>query len=533
MIDTLAYGTSGWPLAQGGSSAGGPIALAIIVGYLLALMGLGVLATRLLERTSKDFFLASHSIGPFMLLMSLFGTTMTAFALVGSTGEAFKEGIGVYGMMASWSGIIHSAVFFLIGIRIWSFGKRHGYLTQLAFFRDRYQSELLPLLLFPVVVGLVIVYILMGVVGSGAVLEKVTAGTFPTSEANPTGGLPRWAGMGMVCVVVLFYVSFGGLRATVWANTFQTLIFMVLGVVTFYVIASKLGGAVEATQKVLASASADKLTRGHHIGRMQFLTYCLIPLSVGMFPHLFQHWLTARSAKSFRLSVVGHPICIMIVWVPCVMLGVWATAKYPAALPANAVLGKLVSESAHPVLVGMLTAGILAAIMSSLDSQFLCIGSMFTNDILVRFARPNRFNESAKVRIGRFFVVAIVSITFLIALKEPRAVFQLGVWCFTGFASLFPMVFAAVYWRRSTKWGAIASVVTVAALTFLLFKQADYGANREFLVWADHFGAWGGMMPVVPIFAASAVVHIVVSLISAPPDDATIGKFFSPRRGVS
>ncbi len=480
--------------------------LSIILAYLAILIGLGVFSTTLLKRTSRDYFLASHSIGPFMLLMSLFGTTMTAFALVGSTGEAFKEGIGVYGLMASWSGIVHSAVFFLVGVRVWSFGKRYGYLTQLAFFRDRYQSELLPLMLFPVVVLLVGIYLLMGILGAGTTLGAVTP-------------LEPWQGMLLICGVVLFYVFFGGLRATAWANTFQTLVFMVLGVVTFFVIASKLGGPVAASEKVLASASADKLSRGHHITKLQFFTYCLIPLSVGMFPHLFQHWLTARSAKSFRLSVVGHPICILIVWVPCVLLGVWATvADLPAGIRPNQVLGLLVKTYSDPVLGGLLTAGILAAIMSSMDSQFLCIGSMFTNDIVTHFARPGRFSERAKVTLGRVFVVLVVAATYLVALSAPRSVFQLGVWCFTGFAGLFPIVFAAVYWRRSTKWGAMASVLAVAVLTFWFFKQAGYGANRDYLV--------AGMMPVVPIFLASAVAHVVVSLITAAPPARVVAKFF-------
>ena len=67
----------------------------VIAIYLLLLLGLGLAASRLFRGTRKDYLLASHSIGPFLLLMSLFGTTMTAFALVGSSGEAFKEGIGV------------------------------------------------------------------------------------------------------------------------------------------------------------------------------------------------------------------------------------------------------------------------------------------------------------------------------------------------------------------------------------------------------------------------------------------------------
>ena len=102
--------------------------------------------------------------------MSMFGTTMTAFALVGSSGEAFREGMGVYGMLASSSGIIHSLCFFR--------GRRqgldvspveHGYTTQIEFFRDRLESDFIGLLLFPILVGLVIPYLLIGVISSGAV----------------------------------------------------------------------------------------------------------------------------------------------------------------------------------------------------------------------------------------------------------------------------------------------------------------------------------------------------------------------------
>ena len=78
----------------------------LVVGfYLFLLIGLGVVSSRLFRGTSADFFVAERSIGPFLLLMSVFGTTMTAFALVGSTGKAWELGNGVYGLMASASGI--------------------------------------------------------------------------------------------------------------------------------------------------------------------------------------------------------------------------------------------------------------------------------------------------------------------------------------------------------------------------------------------------------------------------------------------
>ena len=115
--------------------------LIVIVLYLCLLLGLGFFSSRLFRGTSKDYFVASHSIGPFLLLMSVFGTTMTAFALVGSTGKSFERGIGTYGLMASISGLVHAGIFFLIGIRLWAFGKKYGYITQIQFFRARFESD--------------------------------------------------------------------------------------------------------------------------------------------------------------------------------------------------------------------------------------------------------------------------------------------------------------------------------------------------------------------------------------------------------
>ncbi len=497
--------------------------LYVICGYLVVLLLLGVFSSRFFRGTSSDFFVASRSIGPFMLLMSVFGTTMTAFALVGSTGKAYTTGIGVYGLMASWSGLIHSAVFFLIGIRLWAIGRRYGYVTQCQYFRDRFESPALGYLLFPILVALIIPYLLIGLLGAGAVMRGLTVGMYPEVFAETQGAIPPWLTSLVICAVVLTYVFLGGVRSTAWANTFQTLVFMVTGVIAFWMIAKSMGGLREATALVEEHAP-EHLARDGKIGKMQFLTYMFVPLSVGMFPHLFQHWLTARSAKSFQLTVVFHPICIAIVWVPCILLGIWAAGSPDINLPpakANAVIGvmvKMLVES--PWLSGLLTAGILAAIMSSLDSQFMCIGTMFTNDIVARLLPVDSLSDRQKLWIGRLFIVAIVLVTYFFSLANPRKVFELGVWCFSGFGSLFPLVFAAVYWRRATKTGAVACVVTTTVVWFILFARADYGAAAEHdsLVW--------GMMPVALIFAASCAAMVLGSLAGRPPNEKTIRKFF-------
>lgn len=523
----------------------------IILVYLGLLLALGVFSSRLFRGTKADYQVASHSIGPFLLLMSIFGTTMTAFALVGSSGEAFKEGVGVYGMLASSSGIIHSLCFFVIGVRVWKLARTRGYTTQIEFFRDRLDSDFIGLLLFPILVGLVIPYLLVGVIGGGTVVQTLTAGLSPdwfpvlTVDGSPNrgfhGGIPPWLGSLMICVVVLVYVFMGGMRGTTWANTFQTLVFMVLGVVTFVMIAHKLGGqdGLMANLRVLGESIPENRATRSEMSKSLFFTYLLIPLSVGMFPHLFQHWMTAKSANSFKLPVVCHPLFIMIVWVPCVLVGVWATGTLaPPRLPlipgteivnANAVLPFLVKTQTGPILGGLLAAGILAAIMSSLDSQFLCIGTIFSNDIYTHYRGAENVSDSQQVFTTRMFIIGIVTVTYLLSLGNPTSVFALGVWCFSGFSALFPVVFLALYWRGLTAAGAISGIFAAITSWSILFY---HGLNapkglREFHYQWEWSGEQYEIMPVLVMVLSCLVTTVVVSWVTPKPKPETLAKFFT------
>lgn len=526
------------------------IATIVIACYLLLLLSLGVFSNRLFSGSGKDFQLATHSIGPFMLLMSLFGTTMTAFALMGSTGESWQNGIGVYGKMASSSGIVHSLCFFLLGIKLWKYGHKYGYTTQIEFFRDRLNSPNIGVFLFPVLVAMVVVYLLIGILSAGIVVNVFTAGAFPEifpgGENTPSamvGAIPKWLGSGVICCVVLIYVFFGGMRGTAWANTFQTLAFMILGIITFFVIASGLGeGSMMENMQAASAQVQEKWSTRTGVSKTEFFSYLFIPLSVGMFPHLFQHWLTAKNANAFKLSVVAHPIFIMLVWVPCIMLGVWATTdaahsvvpalaslSHETAGDQNKVLPMLVKGLSTPLLGGFLAAGVLAAIMSSLDSQFLCVGTMFTNDIAKRyFGKDGELTDGQTVFLTRAFIILIVAITYGFSLLDPRGVFGLGVWCFSGFASLFPLIVASLYWRRLTKVGAYACIFTAAACWSWLFGSAiatgkPLAAYRIALPVGD---ASYLMMPVAGMILASTIALVVGSLVSKPLPEETVKKFF-------
>jgi SSS family solute:Na+ symporter len=418
-------------------------------------------------------------------------------------------------------------------MKLWHFGKRFGYSTQIQFFRDRFQSPALGMILFPILVGLVIPYVVINILGSGATIRSVTAGAFPTLFPATRGGIPDWLGSGTVCFVVLAYVFGGGMRSLSFANALHAGILLILGAATLFLVMGTLGGPVAASERV-AELRPDLLVRGAagdspgHISHLHFLTYMFVPLSVAMFPHLFQHWMTAKSAKTFRSVVLLHPIFIMIVWTPCILLGIWASVAVlngrpvipPGLSNPNAVLGIMVEKLTNPLVAGLLGVGIVSATMS-LDSQFLCLSSMFTHDIVLRLCGEHRFSDKQRILLGRSLVVAIVLVAYAAAQLAPRSVFTLGVWCFSGFSSLFPLVFAALYWKRVTKAGAMAGIVAAAVVWVLLFADAGWGANEEYLFL--------GMMPVVTIFAASAIALVGVSLVTAPPAPEVIERFFPSR----
>jgi len=485
--------------------------LAILTLYLGLVLGVGLFGHRLLRRTGEDFFLASRSIGPFILLMTLFGTHMTAFSILGASGEAYHRGVGVFSLMASSSALVVPIVFYFVGVRLWQIGKDHGYLTQVEFFRERWNSPGLALVLFFLLVALLIPYLLIGVMGGGITFEEVTGGT-----------VPRQLGSLVICAVVSIYVTAGGIRATAWANTLQTLVFMSLGAITFALIVHRLGGLDAA----LATVNPALLVHGDRIPALMLLSYMLIPLSVGMFPHIFMHWLSARRAAAFRLPIVAYPVCVAVVWLPSVLLGVLGSAVVPGleGPAANSILLQMISLHAPGVMAGLLGAGVFAAVMSSLDSQILSLSTLFTQDIVQHYGLWGKTNDAQRVRIGRLFVVVILSLTYLLSLVSNRSIFKLGVWSFTGYAALFPLAVAALFWRRSTKYGAWASVLTAVVLWLYYFYRG----------WQEpgYTVAGSGLMPVAVILAASTLAMIAGSLIGPAPDVESVERFFprTPKR---
>lgn len=480
--------------------------LAVILLYLAVVVVVGSLSHRWLKNTGEGFFVADRSIGPFILLMTLFGTHMTSFALLGASAQSYRVGIGVFTLMASSSAVLVPVVFLFVGTRVWALGKRHGFVTQIQYFRERWQSEAVGIALFVVVVALLVPYLLIGVLGGGVTLEEITGGQ-----------VPSWVGGLLVSSVVVVYVWVGGMRGTAWANTLQTLVFMILGAITLAYVVNSLGG-LGAAMSDIAATRPELLRIDFGVTPIEAATYCFIPLSVGMFPHIFSHWLSARGASAFKIPVIFYPLCIAIVWVPSVLLGVLGHLDFPslAGPESNSIMVKVIAQRAPDLLGGLLGAGVFAAIMSSLDSQALSLGTLFTEDIVQRYVYRGKLSEERKVYWGRFFICLILGLTWLLSLVAERSIFGLAVWSFTGFSALLPVLLAALFWRRSTAAGALAAIATVAIGWTYFFIQG--WGQPEYTVGGT------GIMPVAVLFGGSSIAMLLASLATTPPSDELIDR---------
>jgi len=184
-----------------------------------------------------------------------------------------------------------------------------------------------------VIPALLVPYIIIAVMGGGTTLNAVSG-----------GAVPYWLGGAVVAIVVMSYVFFGGMRGTAWVNTFQTVLFLVFGVGALLLIGSRIGGCLQAMERLLDSETTAALLTRERVSPQFFFSYTFIPLSTIVFPHIIIIFcFTARRMAQFKKTVVYYPLCILAIWLPCVFLGVAANAMLDvpgivAKLDARALL---------------------------------------------------------------------------------------------------------------------------------------------------------------------------------------------------
>jgi solute:Na+ symporter, SSS family len=532
----------------------------VVFSYLAVVLGIGIFAGRARSGDAEDYFLAGRTIGPVVFLLSLFGTNMTAFSILGASGHAFANGIVTFGLMASSSALVIPLGIFLIGTRLWALGKRHGFMTPVQMFRDRWECGHIGTVIFAVQAVLLIPYIVIAVMGGGTTLRAVSNGL-----------VPYWLGGAVVSAVVMSYVFFGGMRGTAWVNAFQTVLFLSFGAIAVVVIARGMGGFSNAMESLLASPSTAPLLTRERVSPLYFLSYTFIPLSSLAFPHIGIFCLTAKRLSHFRRTVILYPLCMLAIWLPSVFLGLVANkavdlpsirtkvearatlaTEGPSLSPerrvelrraasGDDVILRLVEGYAPLLLASLLGAAVMAAVMAS-DSQILALSTMFTEDVFAFYGGAARFGPAVQVTTGRVFVIVLTVVAYAIAMSAPQSIFDIASqYAFAGYSALSPLLIAALFWKRSTKWGALAVAVwTAAAVAGIAVLQSTIPAPppaAPVTVWAvggvDVITriASGttvlGFLPVVPMTLMSALLMFIVSRATAGslPAPATLAKY--------
>lgn len=475
------------------------------LAYLLILLLIGWLAWRRTDSTAEDYFLGGRAARTFVLFMALFGTNVTPFVLLGIPGLSYHHGVGIFGLNAAIVGLGIPLTFWLIGDPARRAARRIGAITPVELYSERFGSPLVGRLLFLAFFAYTLPYMVTGVIGVGLTVEILSRGAVSFTAAAA-----------LVLAITIAYTALGGMRATMWTSVFQGATFMVFIVVAFALIAGDLGGLEAATARVAEAAphllikgDAPQFTPGH------WGSWALaISLTVIAFPHMFVRMFAARDAAALKNVARLYPLVLVLLWLPAVMFGVWGAAEFPglAGRASDGIFPRMVAAHLGPVLQGMALAGVLAAVMSTLDAQLLTLSSMLTRDILRR-ARPD-LSGAREVLAGRLFTLVLSLAVLAVALQRPASIFDIAAFAFSGYVTLVPTLLLGLRWRRCTAAGAIASILAGNAVLLL----AQLGV----------LPAPYGVLPVAWGLLAASVAAALVSLATPPTDRATVERVLGP-----
>lgn len=445
--------------------------LALIIIYFIVLLLLGIYAHKRTKKTPEDYFLANRSFGPLILFFTLAATNFSAFTFLGFAGNAYKTGFGQYGIMAFGTAIM-AIMFYVIGRKVWILGKEKGYITPPELIGDRFNSTTLRLLFMGVMVIFTIPYLAAQAIGAGFIIFSMA-------------GIEMQIGAVVVMIVIMFYVLFGGMRGSGWTDVIQGIIMITTMTFAVLFIATSLGGFEAANAGAYANAPElfSRPGGGEYFLPQVWFSFMLLWIFADpMFPQIFSRFYTAKNQKSLKMAMVLYPMLVSFLFLFPVLIGVWATGPNGVTpSQGDMVLPDMVYKHAR-LIYPFVMIGALAALMSTADSQLLSLSTMLSRDI------PIKKKRIKEITLGKIIIIllSLFAIIFVIAGYDPKVGIMgtLVKTTFSGLAVLCPTTIAALYWKRATKWGCIASIVGGEILIFLFqFKLfPDFGFLSA--IWA-------------------------------------------------
>lgn len=466
-------------------------------GYFIILAYIG---WRAYQRTAdiEDFILGGRRIGSWVAALSAGASDMSGWLMMGLPGLAYASGFEsiwlalglLVGTWLNWR---------LLARRLRVFSQAYGNaLTLPEFLANRFQDHggWLRILAALFILIFFLLYTSAGLVAGGKLFEAVF-------------GLPYVWAVAAGTLAILLYTSLGGFLAVAWTDVFQGLLMAAALIVVPLVALDQLGGPTAALTQLQAlnPALLEPFTAGNGqpLGFIAILSLAAWGLGYFGQPHILARFQAIRSPEA-----VPQARRIAVGWSLLTMAGAILTGLVGVLLLDSPLLGderekvfiQLVNLLFHPLVAGILLAAILAAIMSTADSQLLVTSATFTEDfyrrLLAREATPGH-----QVIAGRLAVVAVACLAFLLAL-DPRAhVLDLVAHAWAGFGATFgPVLLVAVYWSGMTWRGALAGMLTGGLVV---------------IAWPPLLGDLFALYEIVPGFLLSLIAIWLVSRFGGGP----------------
>lgn len=455
----------------------------------------------------KEYFLGGRHMGPWVTAMSAQASDMSAWLLMGLPGSILAFGFGKI-----WIGIGlaigTSANWILVARRLRRFSEAaNDSITLPQYLSNRFKAKSLTLQVICAIIFLVCftIYVASAFVAGATVFTTI----FPT--------LNNQAAMLIFALIIIIYTFLGGYKAVCWTDFFQGLLMLVAVLaIPIVIVATKTldtsllakvytgsDGTVYAFGENLFSSSWQDIASGLAWGLGYF----------GM-PHILVRFMSIE-----KPSMVKKSATVAIIWVILSLGSVCLISYFGRMLVADELLPngmqKMVfitlARKLFPAFIaGVLLAAIIAASMSTADSQLLVASSSFTSDIYRPIFRKNA-NDKEILWVGRLVVLVVSVVAFLIASSKgegAQAIMNMVENAWGGFGSAFgPVVILSLFWRRMTYKGAIAGVVGGALVDVL---------------WYVFLSASTGVYELLPGFAAGMLFAIAATLLDkAPATDVT------------
>ena len=483
--------------------------LTVLILYFVAMLGIGIMFFfRSKSNSDKDYFLGGRSMGPWVTAMSAQASDMSAWLLMGLPGSILAFGLG-----QAWIGIglaLGTALnWILIAKRLRRFSKAaNDSITVPQYLSNRFATKSKSLQVTCAIVFLVCftVYVASAFVAGANVFKSL----FPEIDKS--------VAMLIFAAILIVYTFLGGYKAVCWTDFFQGLLMLVavlavpiIIVLTKDLSASMLGEVVTSTETYTFisnpfTAPWTEIASGLAWGLGYF----------GM-PHILVRFMAIK-----KPSMVKRSATVAITWVVLALGAVIFIATFGRMLMGEALLKsgsqsmifvELSRDLFHPAIAGLLLSAIIAASMSTADSQLLVASSSFTSDIYKPLIRK-KATDKESLWVGRVVVLIIAVIAFFIANNESdgaQAIMNLVENAWAGFGSAFgSVIILSLFWRRFTYKGALAGVIA-GALTDIL--------------WLVFLTGPTGIYELIPGFAVSMIVAVVVTLCDKAPSDEVTAIF--------